>query len=81
MKLLVLTESVAFPHAVSKRENGQPSLVERVLQNLGNAGGFDVVSSQDSRASISVEGLKEFDAVLSTHEANCRSPRKGRWHC
>ena len=63
-RLLAITESAAIVHAVSKRDNGQFSLVERVLQSLGRIGGFEVVPSQDSKGSITAEGLKDFDAVF-----------------
>jgi type 1 glutamine amidotransferase len=65
-KLLALTESgpAAFPHLVSQRENGKPSIVEKVLQKLANIAGIEVAASQDSRVSITAQSLNEFDAVF-----------------
>jgi type 1 glutamine amidotransferase len=63
-RLLAITESAGFAHKVSRMENGRPSLVDRTVQELGESGGFEVITSQDSRGSIKAEWLKGFDAVF-----------------
>jgi uncharacterized protein len=39
------------------------SLVEKIMKEMGQKHGFDVVCSQDSRAEITPDNLKNFDAV------------------
>src|SRR5262249_52881724 len=63
-RLLAITQSTAFVHKVSVRQNGQPSLVERILQELGELAGFEVVVSKDAREWITAERLRDFDAVF-----------------
>jgi type 1 glutamine amidotransferase len=63
-RLLVITESKGFQHDCVKRKDGQLSLVEKTLTELGEKNGFDVVCSQDSRAVITAENLANFDAVF-----------------
>jgi type 1 glutamine amidotransferase len=63
-RLLVITESKGFRHSCVTRKGGELSLVEKTLAALGEKNGFDVICSQDSRAVITAENLKNFDAVF-----------------
>jgi hypothetical protein len=47
--LLVFTKSSGFEHEVVKRKEGQLSIAETVVTELGNKNGFDVTCSKDGR--------------------------------
>jgi type 1 glutamine amidotransferase len=64
-RLLVITESKGFRHNCVKRNNGELSLVEKTLIELGKkTGDWEAVCTQDSREAITAENLKNFDAVF-----------------
>jgi len=65
-KLLVITESKGFVHPVVKRPKADEfCLVEKVLTELGKkSGDFEATCTQDSRAAITAENLKDYDAVF-----------------
>jgi type 1 glutamine amidotransferase len=64
-RLLVITQSKGFQHACVKRKDGDLSLVEKTLIELGNkTGDWEAVCTQDSREAITGENLKNFDAVF-----------------
>jgi type 1 glutamine amidotransferase len=63
-RLLLVTESRGFVHDCVRRKNGELSVVEKTFIELGKKTGlFDVVCSQDARAVITAENLKNFDAI------------------
>jgi type 1 glutamine amidotransferase len=47
--VLVFTKSSGFEHAVVKRVDGKPSLVEDTINELGNKHGFSAVVTKDGR--------------------------------
>jgi type 1 glutamine amidotransferase len=47
--ILVFTKSSGFEHAVVKRTDGRPSIVDRVVTEMGVKYGFDVKVSKDGR--------------------------------
>jgi len=61
--LLVFTKSSGFEHEVVKIKDGQPSIVDRAVTELGKKYGFDVIPSKDGRIFDSKE-FGEFGAVL-----------------
>jgi hypothetical protein len=63
-RLLVFTKSSGFEHSVIKRGRaGEPSLVERVLAEMGARHGFDVESTKDGTV-FTPERLAAFDAFF-----------------
>ena len=61
--LLVFTKSSGFEHEVVKIKDGQPSIVDRAVTELGKKYGFDVTPSKDGRIFDSKE-FREFGAVF-----------------
>ncbi len=47
--VLVFTKSSGFEHAVVKRVDGKPSLVDDTISELGNKHGFSAVATKDGR--------------------------------
>ena len=63
LKVLFLSKSSGFEHAVIKRVDGQPSHVERVLTRLAETEGFDLETSKDAGL-INAKDLERFDVVV-----------------
>ncbi|MBI4606614.1 MAG: ThuA domain-containing protein [Planctomycetes bacterium] len=59
-KVLLFTKSSGYEHDVVKRKGDEPSLVERVLVDLGKKHGFEVTATKDGRV---------FDGELSGYDA------------
>ena len=53
--VLLFTKSSGFEHDVIKTPNGQPSIVENVLRDLGKKHGFEVTATKDGRIFSSPE--------------------------
>jgi type 1 glutamine amidotransferase len=48
-KVLFFTKSSGFPHPVVNGKNGELSVAERILTDVGKENGFEVVASKDGR--------------------------------
>jgi type 1 glutamine amidotransferase len=63
-RLLCFTKSSGFEHSVIKRgADGAPSLVERVLTDMGARHGFDVTCTKDGTV-FSADGVRPYDAFF-----------------
>ena len=63
LKILFLSKSSGFEHSVIKRENGQPSLVDRVLTTLAPKLNAEIVCTKDADM-FTPDGLKNFDVII-----------------
>ncbi|HPU98856.1 MAG TPA: ThuA domain-containing protein [Candidatus Hydrogenedentes bacterium] len=63
LKILFLSKSSGFEHSVIKRENGQPSLVDRVLTALAPKLNAEVVCTKDADM-FTPDGLKAYDVII-----------------
>ncbi|MFO0949488.1 MAG: ThuA domain-containing protein [Planctomycetota bacterium] len=62
-KVLMFTKSQGFQHSVVKRgDNGELSMAEKIVTELGKKNGFDVTATKDGSL-INAENLKKYDAV------------------
>jgi uncharacterized protein len=61
--VLFLNKSAGFEHSCIKWENGQPSHVDKVLQELAARTGAEVTSTKDA-STINAENLKNYDVVI-----------------
>ncbi len=64
--VLVFTKSSGFEHQVVKRVNGQQSIMEAAVRELGNKNGFGVETSKDGRVFNSKEFLKYAAVIFFT---------------
>jgi len=64
--VLVFTKSSGFEHQVVKRVNGQQSIMEAAVRELGNKNGFGVETSKDGRVFNSKEFLKYAGVIFFT---------------
>lgn len=64
--VLVFTKSSGFEHQVVKRVNGQQSIVEAAVRELGNKNGFGVETSKDGRVFNTQEFLKYAAVIFFT---------------
>ncbi len=62
-KILFFTKSQRFEHDVIAQKNGQPSLCEKVLDEMGVAGNFKITTTKDGGA-ITAENLAKYDAIM-----------------
>jgi type 1 glutamine amidotransferase len=62
-KILFFSKSSNFEHAVIRERNGQPSFVQRVLQDVGPKHGIEFTFSKDG-SKFSPEYLAQFDAFM-----------------
>lgn len=62
-RILFLSKSAGFEHSVIKQENGQPSLVDRVLTELAAKNGAEITCTKDASL-ITAENLKNYDVVI-----------------
>jgi uncharacterized protein len=61
--ILMYTRSQGFEHSVVKRKNGQLSLAERIVTELGDKHGFDVTCTKDGKEFLP-ETIKKYDAFV-----------------
>jgi type 1 glutamine amidotransferase len=61
--ILVFTKSSGFEHAVVKRTDGQPSIMDRAVTAMGEKYGFDVKVSKDGRI-FDTESYHHYSAVV-----------------
>jgi type 1 glutamine amidotransferase len=62
-RILMYTHSQGFEHPVVKRKNGQLSLAETIVTDLGKKHGFEVTCTKDGREFVP-ENLNKFGAFL-----------------
>src|SRR5256885_9033515 len=62
-KVLFFSKSSNFEHAVIKRKNGEPSYVEKILNELGPPHGIEFTHSKDGSL-FTPEYLAKFDAYM-----------------
>ncbi len=62
-RILMFTRSQGFEHSVVKRKNGQLSLAETIVTDLGKKHGFDVTCTKDGREFLP-QNLAKYDAFL-----------------
>lgn len=62
-RILMYTHSEGYEHSVVKRQNGELSLAEKIVTDLGKKHGFDVTCTKDGRVFIP-ENLAKFDGFL-----------------
>jgi len=62
-RLLMYTKSEGYEHDVVKRKNGQLSLAETIVTDLGKKHGFDVDATKDGRVFVN-EDLNKYDAFV-----------------
>jgi type 1 glutamine amidotransferase len=73
-KVLYFSRSAGFEHDAVKRKNGQPSISERILNELGQKHGFEVVSTKDGR--VFDGDLGEYDAIAFYTSGVLTEPNK-----
>ncbi len=59
--MLYFTRSAGYEHEAVKLKNGQPSLSDRILTEMGKRHGFDVVCTKDGR--VFDGDLDQYDAI------------------
>jgi uncharacterized protein len=62
-QLLFFTKAAGNEHAVIKVKDGQPSVAQKILEELGAKNGFDVTHSKDGRIFTS-EGIAKYDGFV-----------------
>ena len=62
-QVLFFTKSSGYEHSVIKTPDGQPSLAQKALEELGAANGFIVTHSKDGGV-FTPEGIAKYDAFI-----------------
>ncbi|MEP6662834.1 MAG: ThuA domain-containing protein [Verrucomicrobiota bacterium] len=62
-QILFFSKSSGYEHAVIKRTDGQPSLVEKTLQEIGEKNHFEFTFTKDGSV-FTKENLKKYDAFF-----------------
>jgi type 1 glutamine amidotransferase len=73
-KVLYLSQSSGYEHEAVKRKGGQPSISERILNELGKKHGFEVVSTKDGR--VFDGDLEKYDAIAFYTSGVLTKPNK-----
>ena len=73
-KILYFTRSAGFEHEAIKRKGDQPSISERILNELGQKHGFEVVSTKDGR--VFDGDLGQYDAIAFYTTGDLTRPNK-----
>ncbi len=73
-KVLYFSRSAGYEHEAVKRKNGQPSISERILNELGKKHGFEVVSTKDGR--VFDGNLDQYDAIAFYTSGVLTKPNK-----
>jgi type 1 glutamine amidotransferase len=73
-KVLYFSRSAGFEHDAVKRKDGQPSISERILNELGQKHGFEVVSTKDGR--VFDGDLDQYDAIAFYTSGVLTEPNK-----
>ena len=72
-RLLFFTKSASYEHAVIKTTDGQPSVAQRTLDELGVKHGFVVTHTKDGSV-FTPEGLKGFDGFIFFTSGDLTTP-------
>lgn len=73
-KLLYFSRSAGFEHDAVKIKNGQPSISDRILTELGKKHGFDVICTKDGR--VFDGDLDQYDAIAFYTSGDLTKPNK-----
>lgn len=73
-KVLYFSRSAGFEHDAVKIKNGQPSISDRTLTELGQKHGFDVVCTKDGR--VFDGDLDQYDAIAFYTSGDLTKPNK-----
>ena len=75
-KVLYFTRSAGFEHEAVKVKNGRPSISDRILTELGERYGFDVVCTKDGR--VFDGDLDQYDAIAFYTSGVLTEPNKAK---
>jgi type 1 glutamine amidotransferase len=75
-KVLYFTRSAGFEHGAVKLNNGQPSISDRTLTELGKRHGFEVVCTKNGR--VFDGDLDQYDAIAFYTSGDLTKPNKAK---
>ena len=75
-KVLYFTRSAGFEHEAVKVKNGRPSISDRILTELGERYGFEVVCTKDGR--VFDGDLDQYDAIAFYTSGVLTEPNKAK---
>jgi len=75
-KVLYFTRSAGYEHDAVKIKDGKPSISDRVLTELGNRYGFDVVCTKDG--TVFDGDLDQYDAIAFYTSGDLTKPNKAK---
>jgi len=75
-KILYFTRSAGFEHEAVKIKNGKPSISDRILTELGQRYGFEVVCTKDGR--VFDGDLDQYDAIAFYTSGVLTEPNKAK---
>jgi len=75
-KVLYFTRSAGFEHDAVKLKDGQPSISDRILTELGKRHGFEVVCTKDGR--VFDGDLDQYDAIAFYTSGDLTQPDKAK---
>jgi type 1 glutamine amidotransferase len=75
-KVLYFTRSAGFEHDAVKLKDGQPSISDRILTELGKRHGFEVVCTKDGR--VFDGDLDQYDAIAFYTSGDLTKPDKAQ---
>jgi type 1 glutamine amidotransferase len=75
-KILYFTRSAGFEHEAVKIKNGKPSISDRILTELGERYGFEVVCTKDGR--VFDGDLDQYDAIAFYTSGVLTEPNKAK---
>lgn len=75
-KILYFTRSAGFEHGAVKLKDGKPSISDRILTELGQKHGFDVVCTKDGR--VFDGDLDQYDAIAFYTSGDLTKPNKAK---
>jgi len=73
-KVLYFSRSAGFEHEAVKLKNGQPSISDRILSELGKRHGFEVLCTKDGR--VFDGDLDQYDAIAFYTSGDLTKPDK-----
>jgi type 1 glutamine amidotransferase len=76
-RILMYTKSVDYQHSVVQRHNGQLSLAERIVTELGQKHGFDVKCTKDGRDFVN-DDLDRYDAFVFETQGTLTQNKPGQ---
>lgn len=75
-KVLYFSRSAGYEHSVVKVVNGRPSFSDRILTELGERHGFEVVCTKDGR--VFDDDLDQYDAIVFYTSGVLTEPNKAK---